>query len=182
MKSTTLTVAAAAMVIFVQSAEAREHHHGHRHHHSLVASRGTSAEARSTPNGLFAFAAANLAVEHNSVSGARPGASGCLVRLGDAAPRGRRSGPVLQSGAQLGALGQVGTGGSRSGGGVAAPCREDRRSAKRRMGYRIRQRRSCASRPPSLDRGSDCDQVGLIALVVCIFESKGPPRPWAAHL
>ncbi len=61
MKSTTLTVAAAAMVIFVQSAEAREHHHGHRHHHSLVASRGTSAEARPTPNGLFAFAAANLA-------------------------------------------------------------------------------------------------------------------------
>jgi hypothetical protein len=48
-----LTVAAAAMVIFVQSADAREHHHGHRHHHSLVASRGTSAEARSTPNGLF---------------------------------------------------------------------------------------------------------------------------------
>jgi hypothetical protein len=48
------------MVTFVQSAQAREHHLGHWHHHSLVASRGTSAEARSTPNGLFAFAAANL--------------------------------------------------------------------------------------------------------------------------
>jgi len=60
MKSTTLTVAAAAMVIFVQSTEAREHHHGHRHPHSLVASPGTSAEAWSTPNGLFAFAAMNI--------------------------------------------------------------------------------------------------------------------------
>jgi len=59
MKSTTLTVAAAAMVIFVKSAEAREHHHGHRNHHA-VASRSTSAKARSTANGLFAFAAANL--------------------------------------------------------------------------------------------------------------------------
>jgi hypothetical protein len=57
MKSTTLTVAAAAMAIFAQSAQAREHHHGHRHHHSMVASRGTSTEAR-VP--LFAFAATNL--------------------------------------------------------------------------------------------------------------------------
>jgi hypothetical protein len=61
---------------------------------------------------------------------------------------------------------------------VATPCRQDRRSAKRRMGHRIRQRRSCGSRPPSLDR----DQVGLIALVLCVFESKGPPITWAAHL
>lgn len=60
MKSTTLTVAAAAMVIFAQSAEAREHHRGHRHHHSLVASRGTFVGERSTPNGLFAFAAMNI--------------------------------------------------------------------------------------------------------------------------
>ena len=59
MKSTTLTVAAAAMVIFAQSAEAREHHRGHRHHHSLVANRGFVGE-RSTPNGLFAFAAMNI--------------------------------------------------------------------------------------------------------------------------
>ena len=61
MKATTLTVAAAAMMIFVQSADAREHHHGHRYHHSPVASRGTFAETRSMPSGLFAFAAANLA-------------------------------------------------------------------------------------------------------------------------
>jgi hypothetical protein len=49
------------------------------------------------------------------------------------------------------------------------------------MDYRIRQRRSCASRPPSLDRGCDCDQVGLIASSPCVFESKGPPVIWAAH-
>jgi len=60
MKSTTLTVAAAAMVIFVQSAQAREHHHGHRHHYSVVAGHGTFVGERSTPNGLFAFAATNL--------------------------------------------------------------------------------------------------------------------------
>jgi hypothetical protein len=58
MKSTTLTVAAVAMVIFVQSAEARERHHSHRHH--WRASHGSVPEARSTPNRLFAFAAANL--------------------------------------------------------------------------------------------------------------------------
>ena len=68
MKTTTLTVAAAAMVFFAQSAEAREHHHGHRHHHSAVASRGTSAEARSAPNGLFAFAAVNI---HSSAAADR---------------------------------------------------------------------------------------------------------------
>jgi hypothetical protein len=65
------------MVIFVQSAEAREHHHGHRHHHSLVASRGTSAEARSTPNGLFAFAAMNIQSSATAYRGrdlARPAA------------------------------------------------------------------------------------------------------------
>ncbi len=59
MKSTTLTVAAAAMVFFVQSAQAREHHHRHRHHHA-VARRGALAGAPSAPNGLFAFAAANV--------------------------------------------------------------------------------------------------------------------------
>jgi len=68
MKTTTLTVAAAAMVFFAQSAEAREHHHGHRHHHSAVASRGTSAEARSAPNGLFAFATVNI---HSSAAADR---------------------------------------------------------------------------------------------------------------
>jgi hypothetical protein len=60
MKSTTLTVAAAAMVICVQSADARERHHSHSHRHHSIASRGSFAEARSTANGLFAFAAANL--------------------------------------------------------------------------------------------------------------------------
>jgi hypothetical protein len=65
------------MVIFVQSAQAREHHHGRRHHHSLVASRGTSAEARSTPNGLFAFAAMNIQSSATAYRGrdlARPAA------------------------------------------------------------------------------------------------------------
>ena len=112
------------------------------------------------------------------ISGARPDASGCLVRLADAPSRRRRSGAVIQSGAQLGASGPARIGGNRSRGRVATPCRQDRRSAKRRMGHRIRQRRSCGSRPPSLDR----DQVGLIALVLCVFESKGPPITWAAHL
>ena len=143
MKSTTSTVAAAAMVIFVQSAEAREHHHGRRHHHSLVASRGTLCRGAVNTKRTVRLCGRKPRVKHDSVSGARPGASGCVVRLGDAAPRGRRSG--------------------------AAPCREDRWSAKRRVGYRIRQRRSYASRPPSIDRGSDCDQAGLIALVVSIF-------------
>ena len=78
MKSTTLTVAAATMVIFVQSAEALEHHHGHRHHHSVVASRGTSAGARSTPNGLFAFAAMNIQSSATAYRGRDrvPGAAG----------------------------------------------------------------------------------------------------------
>jgi hypothetical protein len=115
------------------------------------------------------------------ISGARPGASGCLVRLADAPSRRRRSGAVIQSGAQLGALGPARIGGNRSRGRVATPCRQDRRSGKRRMGHRIRQRRSCGSRPPSLDRGRDRDQVGLIALVLCVFESKGPPITCAAH-
>ena len=77
MKTTTLTVAAAAMVFFAQSAEAREHHHAHRHHHSAVASRGTSAEARSAPNGLFAFVAMNIqssAAAYRGHDQARPAA------------------------------------------------------------------------------------------------------------
>ncbi len=76
MKSTTLTVAAAAMVFFVQSAQAREHHHGHRHHHA-VARRGALAGAPSTPNGLFAFAAANVRSSMTAYRGrdqARPAA------------------------------------------------------------------------------------------------------------
>jgi hypothetical protein len=60
MKSTTLMVAAVAMVIFVHSAQARERHHSHSHRHHSIASRGSLAQARSAPNGLFAFAAANL--------------------------------------------------------------------------------------------------------------------------
>ena len=77
MKSTTLTVAAAAMVIFVQSAQAREHHHDHRHHHSLMASRGIFVGERATPNGLFAFAAANVpssAIVYRGRNQARPAA------------------------------------------------------------------------------------------------------------
>ena len=62
------------------------------------------------------------------ISGARPGASGCLVRLADAPSRRRRSGAVIQSGAQLGALGPARIGGNRSRGRVATPCRQDRRS------------------------------------------------------
>ena len=124
MKSTTLTVAAAAMVIFVQSAQAREHHHGHRHHHSLMASRGSFVGERATSNGLFAFCGRRRTVDRGRVSGAQSSASGCLVRLGDASPRRRRSGSVIQSGAQLGALGQAGAGRNWRGGGVAAPCRQ----------------------------------------------------------
>lgn len=138
MKSTTLTVAAAAMVFFVQSAQAREHHHGHRHHHA-VARRGALAGAPSTPNGLFAFAAANVRSSMTAYRGARPGASGCLVRLGDAPSGGRGSGALIQSGAQLGALGQTGRRSNRSRGRVATPCRQNCRSAKRTMGHRIRQ-------------------------------------------
>src|SRR4029077_16071138 len=96
-KSTTLTVAAAAMVIFVQSADAREHHHGHRHHHSLVASRGTSAEARSTLNGLFVLRPRTFL----SSTTVYIGGATRRVRLPGAAPsRRRRSGAVIQSGAQ----------------------------------------------------------------------------------
>jgi hypothetical protein len=91
MKSTTLTVAAAAMAIFVQSAQARGHHHSHRHHRSLVASRGTFIGERLTPNGLFSFAAANVASHMTAYRGRDQG----LVRLGDAPPCRRRSGSVL---------------------------------------------------------------------------------------
>src|SRR5689334_1068806 len=79
MKSTTLTVAAAAIVVSVQCAQAREHHHhhGHRHHHSVVASRGTLAHRSAPRNGLYAFAAANLASSVTTYRGhdrARPAA------------------------------------------------------------------------------------------------------------
>jgi hypothetical protein len=64
---------------------------------------------------------------------------GRMVRLGDAIPRRRGSGPVIQSRTQLDALGPAGTGGNRSGGCLAAPRRKDRRSRKRRMDHRVRQ-------------------------------------------
>lgn len=109
MKSTTSTVAAAAMVIFVQSAEAPEHHHGHRHHHSLVASRGTSAEARSTPNGLFAFAAANLASSMTVYGGAAR-----RVRLRGAAGRcGTSWAPIRARPSIWRATGRIGAGRDR---------------------------------------------------------------------
>ena len=171
MKSTTLTVAAAACSICASAGAsswslAPSFAGGESRHFC----RGTVDTKR-----IIRFCSRQPPVEHGDVSAARPSASGCLVRLGNAPPRGRRSGPVIQPGAQLGALGQAGTGGNRRGRRVASPCWEDCWPAKWRMGYRIRQRRPCASRPPSLDRGRDCDQVGLIAVVISFFESKGPP-------
>ena len=174
MKSTTLTVAAAAMVIFVQSAQARERHHGHRHHHSLMASRGTFVGERATSNGLFAFAAADVpsiaAVYRGAIKRVRlPGAAGRCV-ASSAWIRVRHS--IWR------ATGRIGAGRDRPELALAAPCRQDRRSAKRRMDRRIRQRRPCASHPPSLDCRRDCDQVELSSP---FLESKGPPKYRAAQ-
>jgi len=136
MKSTTLTVAVAAMVIFVQSAQAREHHHG-RHHHSLVARRGHLCRDAVSAKRTVCICRREPCAYYDAVSRARPSAAGCLVRLGDAPSRRRRSGSVIQPGAQLGALGQAGTGGNWRGGRMGAPCRQDRWSEGRRMDHRI---------------------------------------------
>ena len=149
MKSTVLAVAVATtMMMFAQSAYARDHHHRQHHHdghhHRLIASRGMRAEPQwgwpassasgwtsQATTGLFASAgSARFRAKQRAIPRPRRRAPGRMVRLGDATPRRRGSGPVIQSRTQLDALGPAGSGGNRSGGCLAAPRRKDRRSKK----------------------------------------------------
>ena len=181
MKLTTISVAAAAIVVFAQSAQAREHYRHHRYHAAHFV-------RHYSPSGRGDYAAQNMIAENarrdfrrrlrepklfgSSLSTAkriwRPNrcpyrrASGGVVRLGDAAAGVRRSGPRVQSGAQLGALGTIRTGGHRRGRGLAAPCRQDRRPRGRQMDCRIRQRRQPGSHPAALDRRRHRHPLGMI--------------------
>jgi hypothetical protein len=158
MKSTVLAVAVATtMMIFAQSAYARDHHHRQHHHdghhHRLIASRGMRAELQwglackqrfrldiASNNGTVRIGGERpFRAKQRAISAPRWRAPGRMVRLGDAAPRRRGSGPVIQSRTQLDALGSAGSGGNRGGGCLVAPRRKDRRSRKRRMDHRVRQ-------------------------------------------
>jgi hypothetical protein len=170
MKTTTLTVAAAAIVMFAQSASAREYHHG-----TIITTI------------MWPRAGAHLGKRDRLVRRCQMDCLALPRRMRPSIGPYRRTMAATKRGPQRGAAGRCGdwsglipvrattsraTGPIGAGRGprksalwsCAAPRRKDRRSTKRPMDHRIRQRRPCGSLPPSLDRGRDCDPVGLIAL------------------
>ncbi len=186
MKLTTISVAAAAIVVFAQSAQsaqAREHYRHHRYHVAHFARHysspgliaATIPRKTCLPITAKVISAEITRVKITQTKGYpqrsalwRPNrcpyrrASGGVVRLGDAAACVRRSGPRVQSGAQLGALGTGRTGRRRRGRGLVAPRRQDRRPRGRRVDHRIRQRRQPGSHPAALDRRRHRHPLGMI--------------------
>ena len=186
MKLTTISVAVAAMVVFAQSAQAREHYRHHRYHAAHFA-RHYSSPGRGDPGAAIMPRKTCLPITAKAISAEitrakitrtktihgtkrlwRPNrcpyrrASGGVVRLGDAAACVRRSGPRVQPGAQLGALGTGRTGRRRRGRGLVAPRRQDRRPGGRRVDHQIRQRRQPGSHPATLARRRHRHSLGMI--------------------
>ena len=190
MKLTTISVAAAAMIVFAQSAQAREHYRHHRYHAAHFA-RHYSSPGLGDPRRVIMPRKTCLPTMGKAISARRnyasqnyfrpslsttkrlwrPNrcpyrrASGGVVRLGDAAVGVRRSGPRVQPGAQLGALGTGRTGRRRRGRGLVASRRQDRRPGGRRVDHRIRQRRQPGSHPAALDRRRHRHSLGMIGLL-----------------
>ena len=100
MKLTALVVAAAAAMMFAPSAHAREHYYHHSHHaarhvyarsHYRIYAKSHSGRATHSAGD---WTSGELA-QFESVIVPRPRTSGCLVRVGNAAPRRRRPGTVV---------------------------------------------------------------------------------------
>ena len=152
MKLMTLAVAVAATVACVHGAQAGTQHH-HRHRYSHEARRHASGHVGWTWRESRAWrddgrwqddGEARYASERRPVGRARHYGRGYGAR-----PRawcgwemrqlvGSDPGPVLQPGAQLGALGARRIRGGRRRRGVAAPRRPDRRPRERQLGDRVR--------------------------------------------
>ena len=109
MKLTTLTVAFAALTVFAQTAQAHEHHHrGYHHVARYHGHRGSAVEADASYSG-FGYSGQQYGATHRTGgAGARPAAwCGWAMRQ----LVGSDPGTVVQSRAQLGALGPFRPGG-----------------------------------------------------------------------